>query len=273
MKVGINGASRDISDFKVGINGAVHSVGEVWIGVNGAVKQVWPNVEFFYEEKTFALESYKDTTISFEVPFKPAYIIGVCSTGSYQTGGGDCVRCFSYSPSEKSFWGIDGDLAPGKIYSDYIDISSEVSSVTYSNGIFSFAYHYDIRYIDPLTYSFLAVKQIGDSSYLGENLIEYNRNWGYKFYTGFEPNYFLAYVKETIPVPKMSGTNQIYAISKGESVNKYIDCDYSSQGMYFSGKNIGSEFSYSNNNMVLSRVTSCSFASDVTWTWLAVKEK
>ena len=42
MKVGVNGAVRDISDLKVGANGAVHAVSELWIGVNGAVKKVWP---------------------------------------------------------------------------------------------------------------------------------------------------------------------------------------------------------------------------------------
>ena len=44
MKVGINGAVRDISDLKVGTNGAVRSVSEVYIGVNGAVKKAWPLV-------------------------------------------------------------------------------------------------------------------------------------------------------------------------------------------------------------------------------------
>lgn len=44
MKVGINGAVRDISDLKVGANGAVRSVSEVYIGVNGAVKKVWPTI-------------------------------------------------------------------------------------------------------------------------------------------------------------------------------------------------------------------------------------
>lgn len=42
MKVGVNGAVRDISDLKVGANGAVRAVSEAYIGVNGAVKKVWP---------------------------------------------------------------------------------------------------------------------------------------------------------------------------------------------------------------------------------------
>lgn len=42
MKVGVNGAVRDISDFKVGVNGAVRAVSEAYIGVSGAVKKVWP---------------------------------------------------------------------------------------------------------------------------------------------------------------------------------------------------------------------------------------
>lgn len=42
MKVGVNGAVRDISDLKVGVSGAVRAVSEAYIGVNGAVKKVWP---------------------------------------------------------------------------------------------------------------------------------------------------------------------------------------------------------------------------------------
>lgn len=42
MKVGVNGAVRDISDLKVGVNGAVRTVSEAYIGVSGAVKKVWP---------------------------------------------------------------------------------------------------------------------------------------------------------------------------------------------------------------------------------------
>lgn len=44
MKVGVNGAVRDISDLKVGANGAVRAVSEAYIGVNGAVKKVWPTL-------------------------------------------------------------------------------------------------------------------------------------------------------------------------------------------------------------------------------------
>ena len=43
MKVGINGAVRDISDLKVGASGAVRAVSEAYIGVAGATKKVWPN--------------------------------------------------------------------------------------------------------------------------------------------------------------------------------------------------------------------------------------
>lgn len=50
MKVGVNGAVRDISDFKAGVNGAVHAVSELWIGVNGAAKKVWPLIEVGYQE-------------------------------------------------------------------------------------------------------------------------------------------------------------------------------------------------------------------------------
>ena len=42
MKVGINGAVRDISDIKVGASGAVRPVNEAYIGVAGATKKVWP---------------------------------------------------------------------------------------------------------------------------------------------------------------------------------------------------------------------------------------
>lgn len=43
MKVGVNGAVRDISDLKVGVSGAVRAVSEGYIGVAGATKKVWPN--------------------------------------------------------------------------------------------------------------------------------------------------------------------------------------------------------------------------------------
>ena len=43
MKVGINGAVRDIFDLKVGVGGAVRPVNEVYISVSGATKKVWPN--------------------------------------------------------------------------------------------------------------------------------------------------------------------------------------------------------------------------------------
>lgn len=42
MKVGVNGAARDVSDLKVGVSGAVRAVSEAYVGVNGAVKKVWP---------------------------------------------------------------------------------------------------------------------------------------------------------------------------------------------------------------------------------------
>lgn len=42
MKIGVNGAVRDISDLKVGASGAVRSVSEAYVGVSGAVKKVWP---------------------------------------------------------------------------------------------------------------------------------------------------------------------------------------------------------------------------------------
>ena len=44
MKVGINGAVRDISDLKVGVSGAVRAVSEAYIGVAGATKKVWPSL-------------------------------------------------------------------------------------------------------------------------------------------------------------------------------------------------------------------------------------
>ena len=44
MKVGVNGAVRDISDLKVGVSGAVSAVSEGYIGVAGATKKVWPSL-------------------------------------------------------------------------------------------------------------------------------------------------------------------------------------------------------------------------------------
>lgn len=42
MKVGVNGAVRDISDLKVGVSGAVRAVSEGYAGVGGAAKKIWP---------------------------------------------------------------------------------------------------------------------------------------------------------------------------------------------------------------------------------------
>lgn len=53
MKVGVNGAVRDISDLKVGANGAVRAVSEAYIGVNGAVKKVWPTYSSVLDENTW----------------------------------------------------------------------------------------------------------------------------------------------------------------------------------------------------------------------------
>ena len=44
MKVGVNGAVREISDLKVGVSGAVRAVSEAYIGVAGATKKVWPSL-------------------------------------------------------------------------------------------------------------------------------------------------------------------------------------------------------------------------------------
>lgn len=49
MKVGVNGAVRDISDFKTGVSGAVRPVKEVYIGVSGAIKKVWPAFPVGYQ--------------------------------------------------------------------------------------------------------------------------------------------------------------------------------------------------------------------------------
>lgn len=53
MKVGVNGAVRDISDLRVGANGAVRAVSEAYIGVNGAVKKVWPTYSSVLDENTW----------------------------------------------------------------------------------------------------------------------------------------------------------------------------------------------------------------------------
>lgn len=60
MKVGVNGAVRDISDLKVGANGAVHAVSELWIGVNGAVKKVWPTFPVGSQVILDEVKSYAD---------------------------------------------------------------------------------------------------------------------------------------------------------------------------------------------------------------------
>lgn len=53
MKVGINGAVRDISDLKVGVSGAVHAASELWVGLNGATKKVWPTYSSVLDENTW----------------------------------------------------------------------------------------------------------------------------------------------------------------------------------------------------------------------------
>ena len=53
MKVGVNGAVRDISDLKVGANGAVHAASELWVGLNGATKKVWPTYSSVLDENTW----------------------------------------------------------------------------------------------------------------------------------------------------------------------------------------------------------------------------
>ena len=53
MKVGINGAVRDISDLKVGVSGAVHAASELWAGVNGATKKIWPTISPVLDENTW----------------------------------------------------------------------------------------------------------------------------------------------------------------------------------------------------------------------------
>lgn len=53
MKVGVNGAVRDISDLRVGANGAVRAVSELWVGLNGATKKVWPTYPSVLDENTW----------------------------------------------------------------------------------------------------------------------------------------------------------------------------------------------------------------------------
>ena len=53
MKVGVNGAVREISDLKVGVGGAVRAVSEGYAGVGGATKKVWPKAplnDFTWDE-------------------------------------------------------------------------------------------------------------------------------------------------------------------------------------------------------------------------------
>lgn len=53
MKVGVNGAVRDISDLKVGVSGAVHAASELWAGLNGATKKIWPTISPVLDENTW----------------------------------------------------------------------------------------------------------------------------------------------------------------------------------------------------------------------------
>ena len=63
MKVGVNGAVRDISDLKVGVNGAVRAVSEAYIGVNGAVKKVWPTLPVGSQVILDEVKSYADLSL------------------------------------------------------------------------------------------------------------------------------------------------------------------------------------------------------------------
>ena len=60
MKVGVNGAVRDISDLKVDVNGAVRTVSEAYIGVSGAVKKVWPKLPIGTQIIIDEVKSYAD---------------------------------------------------------------------------------------------------------------------------------------------------------------------------------------------------------------------
>lgn len=84
MKVGVNGAVRDISDLKVGANGAVRAVSEAYIGVNGAVKKVWPTIMPGYQ---VALKSVGSGT--WVCPATGTWEVEIHGGGG---GGGGAVR-------------------------------------------------------------------------------------------------------------------------------------------------------------------------------------
>lgn len=109
MKVGVNGAVRDISDFKAGVNGAVHAVSELWIGVNGAAKKVWPIIEVGYQEILDTVGSGEWTC--------PA-------SGQWEVeghGGG----CGGYQG--KSFGGGTGGGGSGEVYTITLNSGQKIS--------------------------------------------------------------------------------------------------------------------------------------------------
>ena len=75
MKVGVNGAVRDISDLKVGVSGAVRAVSEGYAGVGGAVKKIWPVIR--------TLNDYTWAEIS---------AISSAGTGANYWEAGDCKQ-------------------------------------------------------------------------------------------------------------------------------------------------------------------------------------
>ena len=92
MKVGINGAVRDISDLKVGANGAVRAVSEVYIGVNGAVKKVWPTIlllnDYSWDEIS-AISASGDASNYFEIGDRKEIVlngtVGALTFNDYHT--------------------------------------------------------------------------------------------------------------------------------------------------------------------------------------------
>lgn len=89
MKVGVNGAVRDISDLKVGANGAVQQASELWIGVNGATKKVWPILPVGTE---FIIDSVGQT--AWTCPVSGLYSIELHGGGGGGGGGNFIERSF-----------------------------------------------------------------------------------------------------------------------------------------------------------------------------------
>lgn len=116
MKVGINGAVRDISDLKAGVSGAVRAVSEAYVGVAGAIKKVWPLLPIGTQ---IVLDAVGSGT--WECPVSGNWEVELHGGGG-GGGGGARTDCGA------------GGGGSGEIYSAYFDTGAQISYKIGSGG-------------------------------------------------------------------------------------------------------------------------------------------